>query len=448
MAESTKIRPLSRLIDQSLSPIWVIGPDDTLVFLSAACEDWLGVRGDALIGRKCKAGTSLSDDPLDYLAASLAPPPGFEEKNIASLEVSPSLPGSHKQKFSSRPTRFLSVALEEGRFAFAISGEFSDETTEDQRVALQLRQALDRLSGSREQHAQLLGLGVSRASRRLQSQLNILSSVRADFVVDAAPGMDASRLGGLLHQRSTAGEPLVTVDGSLMDAELLDASLSSLFAHLDDSDKTLGTVMLDAFDEMPGEAQSRLVEHTKRYGSRLRLIAIVASRDSAAPTPIDTVSVHPALEDRFSALRVTLTPLSGRVEDIPLLATAALDRRRAAGESVADRFSEDAIDALVIYPWPRNIEELNEAIRQAARQCRSSVVQRDDLPLAIRSYRPNAEIPAAKLMIDLDAEVASFERGLIDRTLETVDGNRAEAARRLGISRARLLRKLDAEENE
>ncbi|MEM0927452.1 MAG: helix-turn-helix domain-containing protein, partial [Planctomycetota bacterium] len=68
-------------------------------------------------------------------------------------------------------------------------------------------------------------------------------------------------------------------------------------------------------------------------------------------------------------------------------------------------------------------------------------------PLAIRSYRPNAETPVGQLSIDLDREVAKYERELITQTLEVTEGNRAEAARRLGISRARLLRKLDGEES-
>ena len=55
------------------------------------------------------------------------------------------------------------------------------------------------------------------------------------------------------------------------------------------------------------------------------------------------------------------------------------------------------------------------------------------IPIAVAKQAP----------VDLDKAVARFERQLIDATLESTGGNRAEAARRLGISRARLLRKIE-----
>ena len=98
----------------------------------------------------------------------------------------------------------------------------------------------------------------------------------------------------------------------------------------------------------------------------------------------------------------------------------------------------------MIYPWPDNFRELDQAIRQATRSCSGQVIGVEHLPLAIRSYRPNASIPVDQQAIDLDEVVSRFETDLIRKTLDATDGNRAETARRLNISRARLLRKLDA----
>ena len=68
----------------------------------------------------------------------------------------------------------------------------------------------------------------------------------------------------------------------------------------------------------------------------------------------------------------------------------------------------------------------------------------EHLPLAIRSYRSGDNPASQKLRrVSLDDAVARFEMRLIDEAIEATGGNRAEAARRLGISRARLLRKID-----
>ncbi len=127
-----------------------------------------------------------------------------------------------------------------------------------------------------------------------------------------------------------------------------------------------------------------------------------------------------------------------------MLATAMLDARHAAGEATAERLSRPALDALVIYPWPRDFEELQEAIRHAARTAPGQSIGVEHLPLVIRSYRPGEGTAFSRsTTVSLDDAVQRYELRLINEAIEISGGNRAEAARRLGISRARLLRKID-----
>jgi DNA-binding NtrC family response regulator len=152
----------------------------------------------------------------------------------------------------------------------------------------------------------------------------------------------------------------------------------------------------------------------------------------------------PQLIDVISSLTVVNRELAARVEDVPMMATAMLDARHAAGEGPAERISRAALDALVIYPWPGNHEELEDAIRYTIRTATGSIIAVKHLPLAIRSYQPGAPLKRAKhTKLSLDDALQRYELRLIRETLEAADGNRAEAARRLGISRARLIRRLD-----
>lgn len=130
------------------------------------------------------------------------------------------------------------------------------------------------------------------------------------------------------------------------------------------------------------------------------------------------------------------------------MATAMLDSRHAAGEGTAERLSRAALDALVIYPWPGNVDELDQSIRHAVRTAPGSSIGVEHLPLAVRSYRPGERSGVAKAIMPLDVAIQRYQRRLIHEALEAVDGNRAEAARQLGISRTRLLRKLEEADQE
>lgn len=458
MASSTKIRPLSRLIDKATSPIWVIAPDGHLVYLSAAVGDWLTVEPESLVGRLCVAGASITDDPLDFLAASLAAPPGFLRSGSASLLIQPTFPGAKSRRIAAMDTRFIRLGGMDDAITLAVGGSFDDHRADPVvEAAITLRQQLDSWRRHHESISSTVAVGDSRAATRIQNQIRLAESVRSDLILFSPPGCFAESVATSVHQRAAPGEPTATINGPLMDAELLDASLGALINHLTDSDRTTATAILKDIDQTPPDAQQRLDEHLRQFGHRLRLIAIASplpnqtlteigeseSAESLFPDGSPTAGIDPSIADHLCGLTIRLCSLADRIVDVPLIATAMLDRRRAAGDSQADRFSRAALDALVIYPWPDNFRELEQAIRHATRNCRGEVIGPDHLPLAIRSYHPNETVPAARQEIDLDAVVASFEAELIRDALDASDGNRAEAARRLNISRARLLRKLD-----
>ncbi len=102
------------------------------------------------------------------------------------------------------------------------------------------------------------------------------------------------------------------------------------------------------------------------------------------------------------------------------------------------------MDQLLIYPWPGNFEELDAAVRHAAATCRTAAIEPEHLPLAVRSFRLNP-VRSKPVIVEgnLDEELRRFELKKIHEALDAAEGNRSEAARLLGISRARLIRRLD-----
>lgn len=456
MATGTKFRNFARMLDASDVPLWIISSSGKLVYLSAGVETWLGIDPESLLDRHCVAGTPLSDDPLDAVAASMSPPPGLRERGTASLKVQP--PSHDGRRIESMEVRFVRIGKQDP-MTIAVAGEFDDRVLDhDLHDAVAVRNKLDAWRKHHRQLAAIATAGVSNQSRRLRSRLQVASTARCHIAFFGPPGNGAESIALRVHQSSAPGEPIVTVDGPLMDAELLDAMVMPLIHRLADANDATATALIRGLDEMPSEAQNRLAELVASYSPRLRLLCLCGECPEVMREPLDRSEteiaevsleedprgkIHPGLQDVVSTLTVTCYPLAQRVEDIPLLAAAMVDARHAAGEGTAQRLSRAALDALVSYPWPKNFDELSDAMRHAVRTANRESIGVEHLPLAIRSYRTGETNRAAKFVGSLDEAVGRYQQRLINEAVEAADGNRAEAARRLGISRARLLRKLD-----
>jgi DNA-binding NtrC family response regulator len=271
------------------------------------------------------------------------------------------------------------------------------------------------------------------------------------------PGGGGESIAIKLHQESAPGEPFIQIDGPLMDPELLDSALMPLLNRLSDSEKSLGTVLLKEISHTSVDSQRRLDSLLASFPDRLRLIAIADLRDQEIAYPTNSEDliprdeqtsgiIVPELMDRLDSVQVICQPLSRRVNDIHLIAGALLDRQQASGQSTAERISRPALDAMVNYPWPRNFSELEDAIIHACRTAVSESIRLEDLPLSIRSYRSPAPKNTIK-PLPLDDALALHEQQLLTEAMEQAGGNRSEAARQLGISRSRLIRKLDQDSN-
>ncbi|HVZ36183.1 MAG TPA: sigma 54-interacting transcriptional regulator, partial [Polyangiaceae bacterium] len=138
---------------------------------------------------------------------------------------------------------------------------------------------------------------------------------------------------------------------------------------------------------------------------------------------------------RLKVVQLTVPPLRERPEDIPVLAAHFL-------AEYAKRFGtgpfavSDALNArLLSYRWPGNVRELSNAIESLVAL---SPAQELDLSLLPSDAPGSAPGPSATL----EERLAAYERGLLVSALESVHGNRTEAAKLLGIGRATLYEKL------
>ena len=137
---------------------------------------------------------------------------------------------------------------------------------------------------------------------------------------------------------------------------------------------------------------------------------------------------------RIRVARIAVPALRERREDVPLLAASFLGQFSAAGGKQVTELSHEAVRLLMAHPWPGNVRELRSAIEFAVIHCGDAVIQPDDLP-------PEIVEPAA-FVRSIPGDPLSDEKARFLDALNRSRGNRALAARLLGISRATLYRRL------
>ena len=141
---------------------------------------------------------------------------------------------------------------------------------------------------------------------------------------------------------------------------------------------------------------------------------------------------------RLAVVEVSVPPLREREHDVLLLAELFLQDASKRLAKTMRSLSPAAARALLAYRWPGNVRELKNAIDYAVTVAEYDHLSESDLPESIQARRSHSGDVRAE-----DPRWSAVERQHIEAVLRSVDGNRARAARLLGIDRRTLHRKLD-----
>jgi DNA-binding NtrC family response regulator len=208
-----------------------------------------------------------------------------------------------------------------------------------------------------------------------------------------------------------------------------------------------GTLFLDEIASMPMALQAKLLralqERTVRPIGRAAEVRFDARIIAAASVDLaEEARAGRFREDlffRLSVLKVRLPRLKDRGFDVLLLAQHFLDHAAKLCSKRVRSLSPAAARALMAYQWPGNVRELSNCVQQAVALARFDHIVEDDLPEALRLRRPDTAERKAPLG---SARLDTLERDHIASVLTAVGGNKARAARILGIDRTTLYRKI------
>lgn len=207
-----------------------------------------------------------------------------------------------------------------------------------------------------------------------------------------------------------------------------------------------GTLFLDEIGDLSLIAQAKLLRvleerRFERLGGQ-RSISVDFRLVSATNRPLDQFvrdgRFREDLYYRVNAFAIRLPSLRERQVDIPVLAHRFLARYCASQGLPADGkvFSREAIDAMLTYPWPGNIRELESTVSRAALSAPGRSIRPQDIEF-LQPFAANKPASSDRL-----PTLAESERAHISRVLEAVRWNKKEAARVLEISRGTLYRKI------
>jgi len=313
-------------------------------------------------------------------------------------------------------------------------------------------------------------VGQSEPMVRVFDVIRQVAPSRASVLIEGESGTGKELAARSIHQLSNRAErKFLAVHCAALSPQLLE---SELFGHEKGAftgafEKRIGrfeqadggTLFLDEIGEIDATTQVKLLrflgERTfERVGGNQTLRSDVRILTATNKNLAQLVAAGTFREDlffRLNVVRLTMPPLRERPGDIPLLVRSFSKDSSEENGKPAREFSPEAMAALISYRWPGNVRELRAAVEHGVVMATGSRIQLADLPESLRDTTGRSApllSPVPGGAGDTGGESATLnldqhEKTLILQALEQTRGNRAEAARKLGISRRTLYRRLD-----
>jgi len=306
-------------------------------------------------------------------------------------------------------------------------------------------------------------IGKSPAMKALMDMLVMVAPSDATVLISGESGTGKELIARALHLDSPRrDQPMVVVNCAAIAETLLE---SELFGHekgaFTGADKRRdgrfkqadqGTIFLDEIGETSPAMQAKLLRVLQQreiqpVGADKVIevdVRFVAATNRDLQAEVAEGRFREDLFYRLNVMSLKIPPLRDRIDDIPLLAYHFLEKYARKNRKPSKGFSPLAMDMLIKYDWPGNVRELKNVLERAVILQTGEHVTEKQLPWNIVRKYTGEEVPAttAAQAATGEATLESIEKEAILTTLEDAEGNKSEAARRLGITRKTLHNKL------
>ena len=305
-------------------------------------------------------------------------------------------------------------------------------------------------------------IGESEPMQRVMDIVRQVAPARATVLIQGESGTGKELLAKAIHQLSPRSvKPMVTVHCAALSPTLLE---SELFGHEKGAftgahERRIGrfeqaeggTLFLDEIGEVDETTQVKLLRFLgersfERVGGNKTLSAdvrVVAATNKNLKKLVGIGEFREDLYFRLNVVELWAPPLRDRLNDVPLLALNFLSEFAIENTKAITDFTAEALEAMIRYNWPGNVRELRTAVEHAVVLSKSEMIQLTDLPHSVQSRGViQNEVQLNNPIIEKGVTLEEAEKQLIVRTIKDCRGNRTAAAKKVGISRRTLHRKL------
>lgn len=301
-------------------------------------------------------------------------------------------------------------------------------------------------------------IGSSPPMLELLEMISYVAPTEATVLIFGESGTGKELVAEALHQNSERRKkPFVKVNCAALAESLLE---SELFGHEKGAftgaerrregkfvQADGGTLFLDEIGETSQAMQVKFLrvlqeQELQRVGGDETVkidVRIIAATNRNLEEEVKNNNFREDLYYRLNVVMITVPPLRARGEDIPELVRYFANKFAEKNRRVLDGITAECMELLTHYPWPGNVRELENAIERGIILMRGTELTEKSLPLPIQNLCIKQDDSNGSEPVSL----FEAEKQLILKTLIDTDGNKSEAARRLGVTRKTLQNKLN-----
>ena len=440
-------------LNAARTPMYLLDDRRRVVFFNAGCEKLTGWTAEDVTGHVCEYAVDDSDEHIDDLTCSLCPPPDVFEGEPRSIAAFVS---TRDGRTHSRLLNFFPLTDDEGgiRFVLGVMTEVGQPAApSEDSPSRMLHAELSALRSSLRRRFNIGTLiGRCPAMRRALDQLEFASRSTISVFLRGEPGTGREHLARVIHNQSDRrSRSFIPLDCRAIQSIDLQLTLRRLL-HTDKADTAqahlqAGSLFFANADRMPRDVQQLVVElcgpdaHGRRKNDDVRLM--VASKQDPRSL-MESDCLQPEFMYLLTTLQIDLPPLRARGDDIALLGQYFLEQCNRGQEHQVGRFAPEVLEQFHARDWPGNVAELRQVVREAHAACTTTTIRPADLSFRFRTGMDAQRVgPAIRpRAVSLEQLLIQIEAHHIRESLRLAGNNKSKAAELLGLTRARLYRRM------
>lgn len=447
MIPKTSEKFWEKMVDTMMEGLVVVSSRGTILAVNRAMEEITGYSRAELVGHPCsliKTDSCIAPCTSGRCKTCELFQTGFVRRRKAALV----------KKDGGLVHVLKNAVLLKGDDGQAVGVETFTDITEvvaQERVIYRLRRELNREDGFQGI------IGRSPVMMPLFSLITSAAQSDAPTIIYGESGTGKELVAGAIHRLSPRRQgPLIKVNVAALHESLLE---SELFGHVKGAftgaDRSRlgrfeaadgGDIFLDEVGDMPLSTQAKLLrvlqeKIIERVGDHQPIpinVRLISATNKNLGQLMAEGRFREDLYYRINVIPIHLPPLRERKEDIPLLVEAFIERARLKSKKPIKGISKEALEKLLAHQWPGNVRELINVIEYAFVLCQEGNILPEHLPQLInpKSLHSTSTRKNGGRLFQEQA------RELLLKAMRTAGGNKAEAARILGVSRVTLWKKL------